>query len=380
LNKIKLFESFALLSIIFFFLPKSFKKLSDIMIWLLVLFTYVPMLTLFAFMDRSRAYMYAVTGFWVLIFILLKLPAIRLPQLKKNQSEIITYSIFIGISSIVFFMIYRYFDFSINFNLNKVYQIRKAFINEKIPLSGYLFNWSAYIINPIFFAVFLRQKKWIPVILIIVIQILIFSSTGNKTFLFGLPFVFILILLIKQQNPFPILSFGFSFIVFVGMLIYWLTGNQWIYFLFTRRSLLLPARLSFIYYDFFSKNVHVFLSQHHLFRNFIDYPYQFAPAYLIGETYFNDAGINATNGIYADAFMNFGYAGFAIWGIVLALILKIMDSLSEKKDLSITVAAIAMPAIIIGETALLTGFVTHGIFLSLLLLYLLPKKEGIVKC
>lgn len=376
-NNVKLVESFILLLIIFFLMPKSSKKLSNIMVWLLVFLYYVPMLTLFALMDRPRAYMYAVTGFWILIFLLLKLPLISLSILKKRQSIMILCLIFVCLTGIVILLIFKYLGFSFNFDLEKVYIIRAKYIEMGIPLAGYFFNWVAYVVNPFFFAFFLVKKKWIPIIFITLLQIFIFSSTGLKTFLFALPFVLVLMWIITRKNPFAWMAIGLVGIILLGMGTYWLIDDTWIYFLFTRRVLLLPAHLSFIYYDFFSKNDFTFLSQHRIFTDFINYPYHLNPPYLIGEVYFNRPGNAANNGIYADAYMNFGHAGFVLWGFLLVIILKIVDSFSKNKDMRITVAAIAMPVIILGESALLTSLSTHGILLSLILLYLLPKKRNI---
>jgi len=195
---IKLTESFFLLSIIFILMPKTSKKLSNIIVWLLILMSYVPMLTLFAFMDQPRSYMYAVAGFWVLVFLLLKLPGISILSLKKSQSKIIYYSLFVGLFIVVFFLIYKYIGFSINFDLTKVYDIRSNYVESKVPFAGYIFIWMANILNPIFFVLFLIRRKWINLGLIIFLQILIFSVTGLKTFLFAIPFVLALIWIVTS--------------------------------------------------------------------------------------------------------------------------------------------------------------------------------------
>jgi len=375
LNIAKLVESYFLLFIIFILMPKSSKKLSNIMAWLLILISYVSMLTLFAFMDQPRVYMYAVTGFWILVFLLLKLPTVRFNPIKKVQSKIIRYSIFIGLGGIVFFLIYKYLGIVFNFDLTKVYEIRKKYIHTGIPLAGYLFTWLAYIVNPIFFALFLIRRKWIWVGVIIFLQILVFSVTGLKAFLFVLPFVLALMWVVSQKNPLVWMGTGLSIVILAGMFSYWLVGDLWISSLFTRRALLVPAQLSFFYYDFFSQNHHTFLSQHHLFRNFLEYPYNLKPSYLIADIYFNSPETNACNGIYGDAYMNFGFLGFILWGIFLTIILKLIDSFSKNKDIRVTVVAIAMPVIFLTNSPLLTCFLTHGLLLSLLLLYLLPKKK-----
>jgi len=374
-NNIKLIESFFLFFIIFILMPKTSKRLSNVIIWLLILLSYVPMLTLFAFMDQPRSYMYAVTGFWMLVFLLLELPGISILSLKNSQSKIIYYSLFAFLSIIVLFLIYKYVRFSFNFDLTKVYNIRSQYSEMGIPLAGYLFMWVAYIINPIFFVLFLTKRKWIFIGLIIIFQILLFSSNGMKSFLFALPFVLFLMWTMTRKDPVAYMGLALIGIILLGMFSYWLVDDIWISSIFTRRALLVPAQLSFFYYDFFSNTSHTFLSQHHIFRTFLDYPYSLKAGNLIGEAYFNSPGMNACNGLYGDAYMNFGFVGFIFWGILLTIILRLIDSVSRNKDFRIGIAAIAMPAISLINSALLTCLLTHGLFLALIFLYLLPRSK-----
>lgn len=374
-NILKLFESFFLLFIIFILAPKYFKKLSNIMIWLLVLISYVPMLTLFSFMDQPRIYMYAVTAFWLMIFSLMKIkfPKISLRSLK--QAGIIRYFLFFSLTSTIFLMIYQYLGFFLNFDLTKVYDIRLEYVAAKIPLAGYFFSWLAYVINPIFFALFITKKKWFWVMLIVISQLFLFSVTGMKTFLFALPFVLVLIWIISRKNPIQWMAIGLIGIILLGMFSFWFLDDIWITSLFTRRTLLVPAQLSFFYYDFFSNNTYTFFSQHNIFRNFVEYPYNLSSSHLIAETYFNKPEMNAVNGIYGDAYMNFGFFGLFLWALLLSLILRLFDFFSKRKKITITIAAIAMPTMALVNSALLTCLLTHGLLLALVFLYLLPKQN-----
>jgi hypothetical protein len=195
-----------------------------------------------------------------------------------------------------------------------------------------------------------------------------------KTFLFALPFVLILMWVITRKNPLAWMAIGLVGIILLGMASYRLIDDIWISSLFTRRVLLRPAQLSFFYYDFFSKNEFVFLS-HSIFRFFWDYPYHLNPPYLIGDIYFNTPKSNAVTGITGDAYMNFGFVGLSLCAILLAVILKIINSFSRNKDIKVTIAAIAMPVITFTNSALLTTLLTHGGLLALILLYLLPKEK-----
>ncbi len=374
LNVLKLIESYLLFFLIYILIPKVSKKLSYILLWMLILISYVPMLTIYAFMDESRIYMYAVTAFWITVFLLMKMPTIFIARLK--QSRLILYSLFGCLGIIVALMVYWYMGFPFTLDITSVYDIRSKYVDAQIPFSGYLWNWMAYIVNPIFISLFVTKRKWLLVTLIGAFQVWLFSATGIKTYLFSPLLVLILMLIVKQRNPLAYISVGLASAVVLGILSYRLFGDVWLSSLFTRRLLLVPAQLSFFYYDFFSKNEFVYLS-HSILKFFLDYPYQLNPPHLIADIYFNDPQMGSNNGVVSDAYMNFGFPGFIIWAVLLTIILKLLDSCSKEVDIRVAVAAIAMPAITLTNSALLTNLLTHGVLLALLILYFLPKQAGI---
>lgn len=371
LSSPKLVESYLLLLVILVLMPKSGKKLSHVMVWLLILISYIPMLTIFAFRDESRIFMYAVSGFWMLVFLLIRMPGLSLPPLK--QSAVIRYGLFAGLTAVVFLLIYRYFGISFNFDLSKVYDIRAEQPLSVIPMGGYLLNWVGKILNPIFFALFIHKRKWLLAGIIVFLQLWLFSVTGHKTFLFALPFVLVLMWLTARKNSLAYLAMGLMAVVFLGMLSYWLIDDTIMSSLFTRRVLLTQGQLSFYYYDFFSQNELVFLSTSKL-GLLATYPYDLSPPNLIGAVYFGNPELNANTGVVGNAYMNFGLIGLALYGVFLAIILKLVDSCSRRVDPRVAVAAIAMPVISLTNGSLTTAFLTGGLFLALIMLYLLPQK------
>jgi hypothetical protein len=371
LDGLKLVESYFLFLLVFILMPKSTERLSSIFVWLLIILSYIPMLTLFAFADENRAFMYAVSGFWVAVLLLLRMPGLSLPPLR--QSGIIRWSLFIGFTVTVILLVHNYLGLSFNLDLGDVYNVRGWYVAAQIPWAGYLFNWFGYIVNPVFFALFIRKRKWLLVALIVFLQFWLFSVTGLKTFLFALPFVLALMWIMTRRKPLCYIAVGFAGVVVLGMLSYWLIEDVWILSLGGTRTLFRPAQLSFFYYDFFSTNELVFLSASRL-GFFLDYPYHLSPPNLIAEVYFGKPEMTAVTGITGDAYMNFGFAGLALWGIMLAIILKLVDSCAKRVDLIVGIAAIAIPAVILANSGLTTSLLTHGLLLALLLLYLLPNR------
>ena len=374
-NALKLIESYFLLFILFILMPKKTKKLSSIMLWIFFLISYIPTLTLFALMDESTIFMYATTFFWITVFLVMraKMPTLNIKILK--QSKIIRWIIFITIPIISFMLIYKYLGLHINFSLRNVYEIRSHYTGLHIPFAGYILNWFAKIIGPTLFVIFFVKKKWIPLILVLGLQMLLFSITGHKSYLFIIPFVFAMLWIVKRKNSLNWMTISLIIIILISSLSYYLIDDLWLSSLSVRRTLLVPAQLSFFYYNFFSNHQFTFLSQHHIFRNIIDYPYQLNPPHLIGKECFGLPDMGSNNGIVSDGYMNFGFIGMIIWAIVLSFILKLIDNLSGRKNIKITIAIIIIPTLSIISSSLPTVLITHGLMLSLLLLYLLPKEE-----
>ena len=374
-NTLKLVESYLLLFIIFILMPKRTKKSSNIMLWMFFLMSYVPMLTLFALMDESTIFMYATTFFWIIVFLIMRTKISKLNIKKLKQSKVIRWIIFITIPLISFILVYKYLGLHINFSLRNVYEIRSHYVGLHIPFAGYLLNWSAKIMGPLLSVIFFVKKKWIPLILVLALQILLFSVTGHKSHLFIIPFVFVIIWIINKKNPLIWTTIGLIVVILISGLSYYLIDDIWLSSLATRRTLLVPAQLSFFYYDFFSNDQFTLLSQHHIFKNFTDYPYKLKPGYLIGKTYFNKPEMNCNNGIISDGYINFGFVGMIMWAVILSFILKLIDNLSLQKNKKITLSVVIVQMTSLISGALLTNILTSGLLLSLIILYLLPKKE-----
>ena len=373
LNSMKLVESFFLLLLILVTMPRSNENLSHAMLWILVLLSYIPMLSLFALKDESRVFMYAVTVFWITIsFFTQLLPRLSLQTLKEGNS--IRFLLYILLSAIVFLMIYNYLGLSVNFNLTKVYEIRERYSEAAIPFAGYLFHWLAYIVNPLFFSYFIIRKRWYYVLIIVSMQLLLFFSTGNKSFLFALILVLVLMKVITRKNPIAWIMAGLIGILSFSMMSWWLIEDLWVSSLLVRRTLFIPAQLAFYYYDFFSHSQLILLSDS-IFRFFTDYPYHLNPAHLISEVYFNKPEMASNTGIVGNAYMNFGLWGMFFFGLIFIVILKLIDSSSNNRDVRIGVAAISMPTINLINSGLLTTLLTHGLLLAVVLLYLFPSQK-----
>lgn len=145
--------------------------------------------------------------------------------------------------------------------------------------------------------------------------------------------------------------------------------------LFVRRTLFIPAQLSFFYHDFFEGNP--ILLSNSIFQPIFSYPHPMSPPYLIADYYLDKPEMSANNGIIADGFMHFGIIGIILWAITFGLLLKLFSDVGRNKN-----GLIFGPLLLMGlktwvDGALLTGILTHGIGITILLLLLYPSNDKI---
>ena len=371
LNGLKLTESYVLLLVVLIVMPKSHRNFSGVLIWLVVMLSFIPLLTIYGLENESRVFTYAVTLFWLFLFLLVRhFPEMKVGSFKKDHKLIL--ALFLLLNGYALLMIQHYFGIRFFFNLARVYETRGAYSAAGIPFAGYLFNWLGYIINPFFFILFLTRKKFFDTFIVLMIQLILFSATGYKTFLFAPVFVFALAAVFKSKRPLVNITVFINAVILAGMASYYLLGDIWISSLFIRRSLLDQGKISYYYYDYFSKNDFTYLS-HSVLRSFLDYPYTLSPARLIGEEYSRYAGAYMNTGIVGDGFMNFGFSGLFLWCILFFILLKVIDSFSRGKNIFLLAALFGMPAIVMTNSGLLTTLSTHGLFVAVVVLCLLPR-------
>lgn len=382
IDSFKLWESYIIFLLMLLYIPKRSDKVSHAVLQLFFLVAYIPVHTHYALSNRDRVWFYCFTLFWFIV-ITLNRSKLRLSFRPLKEGRYITLVVMIVFSILSVLLIYAYMGFSFNIDLSKVYEIRRNYMAADIPLSGYMISWTAKVVLPLMMLIALFYKKgkraYLLLIIAISFQLFIFSTSGHKSHLFRIPAVIGLALLVDKKKFLTKLSLVFSTLVILGMFLYLLFDEFWIISLFTRRTFLLPAKTSFYYYEYFTKNDLVYLS-HSIFKSFINYPYQMSPPHIIGKAYFPESvpGLYAwaNTGIVADAYMNFGFLGIFLWSVLLAILLKIADAVTESRNIKIVWPILLMTFYVMVDGAPLTTLLTHGLILALLLCYFTPKLQN----
>lgn len=359
-----------LLLILLLGLEKKFRP-SIIVIYILFINLYIPISILYWLTDKSRIFYYfSIIFLFILIFISKQVKLIQIPQWIENKKTIFSILIFITV------LVYGYLIFTggltrINFNLLNVYETREDYVANNIKIFGYLVPWQANIINMFFlvYGFFCKNNKII--FTSIGLQLLLFAMTNFKSFLFA-PLVVIAIYIIfkskfKEKLLISISVILSSFLLMI-YIIYFISNNTILVSIFVRRLFFVPANLHYLYYDFFSNKEKYYLSKS-ILEGLIEPPYPHNPVTLVSlEVYGKVFSPNV--GIIADAYLNFGVIGIILFSIILGLYLWLLDSVTQHMKPLYTVSLIVIPSISLVNSALFTTFLTHGLIIILLLLWL----------
>jgi len=364
-----------LLVIAFTTTPKDKKRPSSILLQLHFILMYIPMLTLYAFVDVSLEFTCYSVGVFSLQCILVRLlPSIRIIKLKN--SKMILYTLISMITFFVYFSMLKANGIpSLSaLNLLNVYEIRGETVYPF--LMTYLVNWQAKVINPFLITLGFLKHRWTVFFGAIFLQILMYLITAHKTFLF-IPVAIILVILILDKIDFMIVGLRIAIMGLITAYTYYQIFDRILVpSIIIRRFLFAPAHIKYSYYDFFSSHSFIYFSNGLIGKILkINYPYDTKIPYLIGEKYYNSPEMWTNTGFIADAYANLGISGMVIISIIFVLILKLIDSFGKKMGIQASVGLTLFLILGLNDVGLLTTLLSGGLLFLLIVLYLYSTTD-----
>lgn len=131
--------------------------------------------------------------------------------------------------------------------------------------------------------------------------------------------------------------------------------------------------LSYLYYDYFSKNHPDYLRQSILRHLGFGSAYNIPIHQIISEVYFGGTG-GANNGMVGDAFANFGWACLLIYPLMFAIVFRFFDYCTMEIDEGILFVVSVIFTINFVNSSFFTVMGTHGFLVITMFLYFLPKE------
>ena len=262
-------------------------------------------------------------------------------------------------------------------NFKDVYEVRENFYLPKILL--YLYNFDVKFIIPFFIILCLTRKKYLKLILPIIILVLFFLWKGDKIVLFSIPLTigtFYLFKLIKNKKVDRSII-GIILLVLIFTIILGFFRSFTAYSLVIRRNMLVPANLKFVHIDFFQNNPKIGIIGT-IFNAVlkIDSPYQESDfTKLIGKEYFNSPNTHANTGFLSEGFARCGYIGVIINPIILGLVLCVIHYGVKKNNLSFIAGISILPIYSLNDGYLIPSLTFGSIGLLIIICIFFSLEE-----
>ncbi len=385
LDIFKYLESWLIFVILLYFSPFVLKKASDYLVVYMLFAFVVPLLVYYALSNADRVHLYLVLTSVVFVYLFRSGRLLRVPYFRFGI-KLVYGLLVIGSATVTAWMIASGGLKFFNLDLTRVYDFRREVgdvINQ--GLMAYLNVWATKVFGPVLLALSLWRKNYIIAFLVFLLHVLWFAISSHKSVLFYPFLVTFLWMWFSRSRALSLIPAGMSFVVLGGYLSYIFIEDILFGSLFIRRVFFVPSYLTFVYYEFFSKNDFVYWSNS-ILSNFIRYPYDLNTAVLIGD--YLDTESHANNSFLSTGYMHAGFFGVIIYGILVGLLFRLIDSLAARGiPVWVAVASIIVPAqSLIISADLPTALLTHGIGASLVVLFLLRSASHVneggmqVKC
>jgi hypothetical protein len=261
--------------------------------------------------------------------------------------------------------------------LDDIYDVRAGYSADvgSGGLLGYLLTGQAYVINPLVLARGIFRRRPSLIVLALVGQFLLYSSTGFKAVLFSFVAVLGMAILFRGRTPRSSLWFlGAPLgIMLVSAVADELQGSITWTSVFTRRFMLTPGLLSSVYVQYFSENP-VAQYGYSFLKTWVDYPYDLPPPKRIADFLVPGSVGYANANLFADGFANFGWAGIFVAAAALFIWLRFLDRASRGLPLRVAAMAVVMPSIMLSNTSVFTAMLSHGLLMGVLVLAIAPRS------
>lgn len=346
-----------------------------IMINILLCCSAVPTTTIIAYFNLGILFSVELVLYWLMIVFLYRrmqnnVFSIKGPTLNRNK--IVLYFITAVLALNLFMIVVGYTGLSFNVNLHDVYETRANFKTERIPtVLRYLFFGSTMAF-PIIIVFALESKRYLLASIASICQIVSFFVDGRKVTLFMFVLTVAGYFLIKKFDV-RLIPFGSFAIILIGCIEKWVFHSSFLINYVVRRLFILPAYLQYAYYDYFLNNPKDYLRQSIVGRLGFHSPYDASIPTIIGTYYYG--GSYANNGLFSDAYMNFGIIGAIVFPFLIVLALKLLDDVSKKLPIGLCMGFIFSLSSALLSSSFFTVMLTHGYLMCCIVVALIPSIE-----
>jgi len=346
--------------------------------WLLYITVYVPSIIMpYLVLNQEPTPILGLTLGMFAAFLILwtfcNLPSLNVPPLRLRPATF--YTLIFTFCVLTVLGVFAIYGVKLSPpSLADIYDVRSEFkttAETSNPIGGYLVQWLIYSVAPLLFSFGLAYRKRTLVLLSFLAMWVIYCTLGSKTSFLLLPLAFAIIKVVGTDGR----NFGLkmlgaaTLVLLVTMTIDSFSGTKMVTGIISMRMLHVPGILSAYYFDFFSHNPTLGLSESFL-KYFVRNPYGVRTPNLMGFEYFGDSNIFSNVHVWGEAFGNFGYAGIFVFTVILGSLFWLYDSLTLHIDGRVPFFLFVIQSFGFANSGLFTTLLTGGFLINLGITYL----------
>lgn len=389
-NNLKFFLSiFAFIWFVFLYhiLCKNKDDILSITLNMFMVICVIPMISVFSYIDYVNFWelIYPFI-FWTLLFCFTSkiYSSKRKKVLNINAPKVQSIStIVLSACALLSLICWAWAGFPILTSLSDSTAARLELRANSMPtILSYIFVLLGGVLLPYLFARFLSNRKYVYALISFVLGFLLFSVNGMKTWIFLYLFGFLLILLCKffaQKKWLIIFSINIGMIALSFLCVIFYVKFQTVNYLSQfGRVVCIPNGIGFRSINFFIKeeNPYLYLRES-ILRHIFDTPYEG------GSDFYLDYGANSTinsarsnNGLWGDAFRNFGLFGMVIYPIFFSWTFSIIIKQSKKDKDSLRIFMIFLMIWNSVNTSFFTWLLTGGVIVLIFIDSFFKERSG----
>lgn len=352
--------------------PKDKTKPSTYLFITVEVFLFVPLISYYWLNNKSYIYASYVLLSLIIISLIVRIKPVPI-NIKDTTAQIWIKFIF------VFYVIFTVYLFikrggidTRAFNFDLIYDLRSE--NKIQGILGYIMNWCTKAYFPFFFLYFFYKKKYSMLFFVIMFQLLMYLSFGNKAFLFSIGVVVLTTYIMKKNNYLKGITLSIIGLNILSYILKAFNISDVLYRAIPYRMIFIPSQIQYQYFDFFKKGEKVLFADGIIGKILaIDSPYP-DPIPLLISKYYLGSEAYANSGMFADAYANGGGILVVIIAIIFGIILYLIDSTTMNVPTYIVVGSSSYIMFVLNDTGLQTTLFTGGLGALMILLLLLNSS------
>lgn len=349
------------------------------------LLSYIPTNAIYWMKNADSIAFFEINIYWLIfaiaVYVIDKHNVVGLNTFVPSKNNPVLILAFIEIVAVSLYCSWKYGSFRFFISFSDVYSYRLDNATQIRGVLAYIFSWNVTIILPVCLMIFLIQKCYIKSAILIAIQFMCYAIGGNKVYLLYLLFaigIVILFYLKCNANVMIAVECVFSVALILGTL---LSQKIRMFIALVYRLLIIPAESHYYYYDFFQDNPFLLLRQSVL--KWIPSPYDTEISVLIGcspKYFFVQQGQynNANNGLFSDAYQNFGEIGVLIYPFLIAITLHLIFHSLKKYDKRIQILLMFCFGMYLYSAYFFSWILTGGALIAIIFLIIMKKMTNYV--